>query len=73
MALLRAAEAALSGGDRDGGASRLRRAAELAQRLGARPLSDDIALLARRARISLGRPDDRRRTTARRPSRTGWG
>jgi DNA-binding CsgD family transcriptional regulator/tetratricopeptide (TPR) repeat protein len=57
-ALLRAAEAALSGGDREGGASRLRRAAELAHRLGARPLSDDIALLARRARISLGPPDD---------------
>jgi len=56
LALLRAAEAALNGGDRDGGASRLSRAAELAQRLGARPLSDDIALLARRARIPLG-PD----------------
>jgi ATP/maltotriose-dependent transcriptional regulator MalT len=52
-ALLRAAEATLSAGDRDGGADRLRRAAELAQRLGARPLSDDITLLARRARISL--------------------
>ena len=57
-ALLRAAEAALSGGDRDGGATRLRRAAELAQRLGARPLNDDIALLARRARISLEPTDD---------------
>ena len=57
-ALLRAAEATLSGGDRDGGATRLRRAAELAQRLGVRPLSDDIALLARRARISLRPADD---------------
>jgi ATP/maltotriose-dependent transcriptional regulator MalT len=56
VALLRSAEAALKAGDRDGGATRLRRAAALAQRLGARPLSDDITLLARRARISLGDP-----------------
>ena len=54
MALLRSAEAALGGGDRDGGADRLRRAADLAAQLGAAPLSDDIALLARRARIELG-------------------
>jgi DNA-binding CsgD family transcriptional regulator len=54
VALLRAAEAALGAGDREGGATRLRRAAELAQRLGAGPLSGDIALLARRARITLG-------------------
>jgi DNA-binding NarL/FixJ family response regulator len=67
---LRAAEAALSGGDRDGGASRLRRAAELAQWLGARPLSDDIALLARRARISL-RPADDVATPAPEPDRMG--
>ena len=58
MALLRAAEAALGAGDREGGATRLRRAAELAQRLGAGPLSEDIALLARRARITLGRPGE---------------
>jgi ATP/maltotriose-dependent transcriptional regulator MalT len=58
MALLRSAEAALGAGDRDGGTIRLRRAAELAQRLGARPLSDDIALLARRARITLDRPGE---------------
>ena len=69
-ALLRAAEAALSGGDRDGGASRLRRAAELAQRLGARPLSDDIALLARRARIPLG-PDGDGDAAAPEPDRLG--
>ena len=56
MALLRSAEAALSEGDRDGGAARLHRSAELARRLGARPLGDDIALLARRARISLDVP-----------------
>jgi ATP/maltotriose-dependent transcriptional regulator MalT len=53
MVLLRSAEAALGAGDRDGGTTRLRHAAELTQRLGARPLSDDIARLARRARISF--------------------
>jgi DNA-binding CsgD family transcriptional regulator len=57
-ALLRAAEAALGAGDRDGGAARLRRAAKLAGGLGAGPLVDEVALLARRARISLGGPDD---------------
>jgi DNA-binding CsgD family transcriptional regulator len=56
--LLRSAEAALGAGDREGGTTRLRRAAGLAQRVGARPLSDDIALLARRARITLGQPGD---------------
>ncbi len=40
------------------GTARLHRAAELAQRLGARPLSDDITQLARRARIALGRPGE---------------
>jgi DNA-binding CsgD family transcriptional regulator len=58
VALLRSAEATLGGGDRDGGATRLRRAAELAQRLGAGPLSGDIALLARRARITLSQPGE---------------
>ena len=57
-------------GDRDGGAVRLRRAAALTQRLGARPLSDDIALLARRARIPLG-PDDDAETPAPEPDRLG--
>jgi ATP/maltotriose-dependent transcriptional regulator MalT len=52
-ALLQSAEAALNVGDRDGAVTRLRRAAALARRLGARPLADDIDLLARRARISL--------------------
>ncbi|MBV9447024.1 MAG: AAA family ATPase [Streptosporangiaceae bacterium] len=56
LALLRSAEAALGDGDRDGGAARLRRAGELARRLGARPLHDDITLLARRARIALSDP-----------------
>ena len=77
VALLRSAEAALGVGDRDGGTTRLRRAAELAQRLGARPLSDDIALLARRARITLDQPGDaadaQSQLRPRSPSRTGWG
>jgi DNA-binding NarL/FixJ family response regulator len=58
MALLQAGEAALAAGDHDGGARRLRRAAKLAGRLGAGALSDDIALLARRGRVSLGSQDD---------------
>ncbi|HEY7265000.1 MAG TPA: AAA family ATPase [Trebonia sp.] len=58
IALLRSAEAALGTGDRDGGAARLRRAAELALRLGAAPLGQDIDLLARRARIPLDGPAD---------------
>jgi ATP/maltotriose-dependent transcriptional regulator MalT len=58
VTLLRSAEAALGAGDPEGGTTRLRRAAELAQRLGATPLSGDIALLARRARITLGPPGD---------------
>ena len=58
VALLRSGEAALGAGDREGGATRLRQAAELARRVGARPLSEDIALLARRARVTLGQPGD---------------
>jgi ATP/maltotriose-dependent transcriptional regulator MalT len=54
-ALLRAAEAALGAGDRDAAGLRLRRARLLAEELGARPLSGDIAELARRGRISLTR------------------
>jgi DNA-binding CsgD family transcriptional regulator len=52
-AQLRAAEAAVSAGDRDGGGTRLRRAGTLAHDLGAQPLSEEIARLARRARIPL--------------------
>lgn len=48
-----AAGAAGAGGERDGTASRLSRAAELASRLAARPLSEQIGQLARRARIAL--------------------
>ena len=52
--LLHAAEAALACGDRDGAAERLQRAAPLAAALGAQPLGEQIAILARRARIRLG-------------------
>jgi DNA-binding NarL/FixJ family response regulator len=55
VALRRAAEAALAAGDRDGAAGRLRRAAELADQLAARPLAVEIGVLARNARI---RPAD---------------
>ena len=54
QALRHAAEAALTGGDRDGAAERLRVAAALAAGLGAEPLAGEIALLARRGRIGLG-------------------
>jgi DNA-binding CsgD family transcriptional regulator len=53
-ALLTGAEAALADGDREAAAERLGRAAPLADRLRAGPLRDEIAALARRARISLG-------------------
>jgi DNA-binding CsgD family transcriptional regulator len=55
--LLHAAEAALACGDRDGAAERLGRAAPLASALGAQPLGEQIAILARRARIRLGGED----------------
>jgi ATP/maltotriose-dependent transcriptional regulator MalT len=51
--LLHAAETALASGDRDGAAVRLRRAVPLADELGAHPLAEQIAILARRARIRL--------------------
>ncbi len=54
LALHQAAEAALAAGDRAGGTARLRRAATLAQDLGAAPLLDSITALARRARVPLG-------------------
>jgi DNA-binding CsgD family transcriptional regulator len=53
QALQYAAEAALAHGDRDGAAARLHRAAPLAAGLGARPLGEKIAILARRAGIRL--------------------
>jgi DNA-binding CsgD family transcriptional regulator len=57
QALLRAAEAALAGCDRDGAAERLERAASLAAGLGAGPLGEQVTLLARRARIRLAGDD----------------
>ncbi len=57
LALLEAAEYALACGDRDGAAERLQRAVPLAAGLGAQPLSEQIAALARRARIRLDGQD----------------
>jgi DNA-binding CsgD family transcriptional regulator/tetratricopeptide (TPR) repeat protein len=51
VALLRGAQAALAAADRDGAVQRLRRAADLADGLGARPLLAEIEALARSARI----------------------
>src|SRR5262249_31441545 len=51
--LVRAASAASAGGNRDAAAFRLGRAADLAGRLGARPLLEQISLLARPARVDL--------------------
>jgi predicted ATPase/DNA-binding CsgD family transcriptional regulator len=58
-ALLHAAEVALARGDREAAAGRLQRAAPLAARLDARPLSEQITVLTRRARIRLARPEVR--------------
>jgi DNA-binding CsgD family transcriptional regulator len=52
-ALLPAAQAAVTDGDRGGAAERLRRAAELADRLATRPLRARIDDLARRGRLLL--------------------
>ncbi|MEV5705177.1 AAA family ATPase [Actinoallomurus sp. NPDC052274] len=52
-ALLRAAEAAVAEGDRDEASILLCRAADLADRLKARPLRADIDQVARRARLRL--------------------
>ena len=52
-AFLRAASAASAAGNREGAAVRLGRAADLAGRLGARPLLEQISSLARRARVDL--------------------
>jgi DNA-binding NarL/FixJ family response regulator len=57
QALLLAAEAALARGDRDSAAERLQRAATLAAGLSAHPLGEQIAILARRARIRLASDD----------------
>jgi DNA-binding CsgD family transcriptional regulator len=52
-ASLAGAQAALAGGDRDGATERLQRAGPLAAGLDAHPLSDEIAVLARRVGIRL--------------------
>jgi DNA-binding CsgD family transcriptional regulator len=52
-ALLNAARAALAGGDRDAAAARLSAGAKLAEQVGARPLLQQIAQLARQARVDL--------------------
>src|SRR5262249_42363974 len=54
VAMMRAADAAMTDGDRDAAAQRLLRAAELADQLGARPLAEEIGLFARSARLALG-------------------
>ena len=53
QALTRAAEAAAADGDRAAAAEHVRRAAEIADRLGARPLREQAEFLARRARLTL--------------------
>jgi DNA-binding CsgD family transcriptional regulator len=62
VALLRAAEAALTAGEREDASRRLRRAAELADSVGAHPLREEIGALARNGRIALtsGAGEDRR-------------
>ena len=57
QSLLHAAEAALACADREGAAVRLTRAAPLAAGLGARPLGEEISILARRGGIRLAGPD----------------
>ena len=52
-ALFRAAEACAEAGDRAGATHSLRRAAEICDRLGARPLRHEIELLSRRAGVAL--------------------
>ena len=67
-ALLRAAQAAMDCGDRDGAAERLARAAPLADGLGAGPLREQIGSLARRARLGVpaaGQPPELLGLTAR--------
>ncbi|HEY6310090.1 MAG TPA: response regulator transcription factor, partial [Streptosporangiaceae bacterium] len=53
QSLLHAAEIAVACGDRDGAAESLQRAAGLAAGLGAEPLGEQVAILARRVRIRV--------------------
>jgi len=52
-ALIGAAEAAAADGDRPAATAQIRRAAEIADRLGTRPLREQAESLARRARLTL--------------------
>ncbi|MER6998896.1 AAA family ATPase [Streptomyces sp. NPDC000410] len=54
----RAAESLLAAGEREQAAELLRQAHGTAERLGARPLTDAVTLLAQRARIRLTAPED---------------
>jgi DNA-binding CsgD family transcriptional regulator/tetratricopeptide (TPR) repeat protein len=56
MAQLCAAKAAVSAGDRDGAGQRLKRAAELAESVGATTLTQEIAAFGRNARLTLRMP-----------------
>jgi DNA-binding CsgD family transcriptional regulator/tetratricopeptide (TPR) repeat protein len=53
LALLCAAKAAVSAGDRDGAGQRLRHAAELAESVGATALSEEIVAFGRNARLTV--------------------
>ncbi|MEO3892330.1 AAA family ATPase [Nonomuraea sp. B5E05] len=56
-ARLRAGECFLAAGDRDGAADLLREAADVAERLGAAPLLEEVRVLARNAHLSPGPGD----------------
>jgi DNA-binding NarL/FixJ family response regulator len=55
-ALLRLAEAATAAGDRQAAGTAVREAYALARRVGAEPIADEAAALARRTRLSLDEP-----------------
>jgi len=55
-ALLRLAEAAVAAGDRQAAGQGVREAYALARRVGAAPIADEAAALARRTRLSLDQP-----------------
>jgi len=57
-ARFRAAEAYVTAGDRAAAAVPLRAAAEATERMGVRLIADDVAALARRARIDLHAPEE---------------
>jgi DNA-binding NarL/FixJ family response regulator len=74
IALFRAAEAALaSGSAKEAAVTRLRRAADIATDLGARPLGDAVTLLARRAGIRTDGAAAAQRASAAGQQATGAG